>query len=126
MASIETKTILIKNNEEASSEGTLHLAVYDHNERVKRAVIALLGFWLLAVVFIPIMIVHLVAIPLFLVLGPVFAYKRYHAAAIPKEVTGRCPTCGEELKIVLEPSDRLPMWSYCSAHNDPIQLLEIT
>jgi len=126
MASLETQSIIIKNDNGVTCDGTLHLMAYDKQERVKRAAIAWGGFWLLAVIFIPIVIVHLVAIPLFLILGPVFAYKRYHAASIPKEVTGRCPTCGEELKIQLETSDRLPMWSYCSAHNDPIQLLENT
>jgi len=126
MSSIETRPIIIKNGEGATCDGTLHVETYDKQERVKRAAIALGGFWLLAVIFIPIVIVHLVAIPAFLILGPVFAYKRYHAASIPKEITGRCPTCGEELKVQLEASDRLPMWSYCSAHNDPIQLLENT
>jgi len=126
MAKIETQSIIIKNDQGAASEGTLHMAAYNKQERMKRAAIALGGFWMLAVIFIPIVGVHLIAIPLFLVLGPVFAYKRYHAVSIPQEVTGKCPTCGEELKIQLETSDRLPMWTYCSAHNDPIQLLENT
>ncbi len=126
MASTETQTIIIKNDKGDSSEGILHLETYDKQDRIKRAAIAWAGFWLLAVLFIPVLIVHFVAIPLFLILGPVFAYKRYNTESIPKEITGNCPTCGEDVQIKLEASDRLPMWSYCSAHNDPIQLLEHT
>ena len=126
MASIKTQTILIKNDKNISSEGALHSTIYEHQERVKRATMALVGFWLLALISTPVLVLHFVLVPAFLFMGPYFAYKRYHAVSVPIEVTGHCPTCDKELRIQLETSDRLPMWSYCSARHDPIQLVEIT
>lgn len=125
MASIETRMILIKNDKNISSEGSLHFTIYEHQERMKRAIIALTGFWFLALVSVLVVVLHFVLAPAFLFMGPYFAYKRYHAVSVPTEVIGHCPTCGEELRIQLDASDRLPMWSYCSARHDPIQLLEI-
>ena len=125
MATIKTQTILIKNDKNISSEGTLRFTIYDHQDRVKRAIIALAGFWLLALISVPVVVLHFVLVPAFLFMGPYFAYKRYHTISVPTEVIGHCPTCDEELTIQVETSDRLPMWSYCSARHDPIQFVEI-
>ena len=124
MAHIATQTILINNDKGGSVEGLLHLTMYDKHERIKRAAGAWVGFWLLAILSVPIMLAHFVLVPAFLILGPFFAYRRYNASAVPKEVTGRCPTCQEEICLPLEATDSLPMWTYCPANNDPVQLLE--
>jgi hypothetical protein len=42
----------------------------------------------------------------------------------PDNATGECPVCKQVMKISLEPNARFPMWTYCPASNDPIQLRE--
>ena len=123
MATLRTENIVIKNDESGISVGELHTRDLNPGDRWKRAAAGLALFWGLAVLSLPIVGLHWVLVPGFLIAGPVVAYRRYAAASIMDDATGRCPACGEEVRIALTPSDRIPKWTYCPNCNKPLQLV---
>lgn len=66
----------------------------------------------------------IVAMPGFLIAGPVMAYRRYRLVEVPDHVTGTCPTNKEKINLPLEASTRLPVWTHCQQCKTSIQLLE--
>ena len=107
-----------------SRAGNLHITDYNEADRRKRAAKAWAICWALALAAAPIIIVHLVAVPGFLLAGPFMAYRYYHIESVPKKLTGQCPSCQEQISIGLESSDTLPMWTYCPSCNTSIHAIE--
>jgi len=105
-------------------EGYLHRIEYDKNDRIKRAVIAWLVSWLLAILSLPIIFAHWVLVPGFIIAGPFIAYRYYHIMSVPKKITGSCPRCDEQMSVVMESSDKLPLWTYCSECKESVHVLE--
>ncbi|HKJ21747.1 MAG TPA: hypothetical protein VKA13_01545 [Gammaproteobacteria bacterium] len=124
MATTEQQPILLVNNDSNASEGVLHLQAYDKSDRIKRAAKAWVGFWILAVLSIPIIGAHLFLIPAFLIAGPVSAYRRYHALNTSEKATGECPVCHNQVTIPLEPKEHLDLWKYCPVCNKPLHLVD--
>ncbi len=118
------RTIRIENADNDSTIGQLHITTYSQQERTARAIKMLGLCWLLALLSLPLIGAHWVLVPGFLIAGPIVAYKRYQTAEHPSNADGECPTCKQPSSIHLEPSDTLPMWTYCSANNDPVQLID--
>lgn len=125
MAIMVTRPILIKGGD-VINEGVLHLKIFDPRERKIRAAKMLGLMWLFALLSVPIIIVHFVSVPGFLIAGPVMAYRRYKLMEVPNHVTGTCPTNKEEIDLTLEASTRFPLWTHCHQCNASIQLLEKT
>jgi hypothetical protein len=124
MATNEQQAIKLIGNDETHRLGTLNITVYNKNDRVKRA-LAILGlFWLLAALSIPIVIVHWLLVPGFLIAGPIMAYRRYLSTATTENAAGQCPHCKQDVMIELDSTDTLPKWTYCPACNKPIQLVK--
>lgn len=124
MATAESRPIRIESNDGAVSTGMLHIMKYTKKERVTRALKVLGLMWALALATLFIPIAHFVLVPGFLIAGPVMAFMRYRVIEHPDNATGECPVCRHAMKISLEPNAHLPMWTYCPASNDPIQLHE--
>lgn len=77
---------------------------------------AWLGLWAVALLCIPVPVMHLVITPLGLIFGPligalVFFKSRRMIALI--EASSRCPACGEALSISFKDSTP-PLYSMCS------------
>lgn len=125
MSTAESRPIRIESNDGEATTGTLHITKYSHKERVLRAVKVLALMWALAAAAVLIPIAHFVLVPGFFVAGPVMAFMRYRVTDHPDNATGECPVCKEAMEISLEPNAHLPLWTYCPASNDPIQLREI-
>jgi hypothetical protein len=122
MSVAETRPILIENDAGASRTGVLRVRKFSERERWWRA-LAMLGFmWGLAVATAFIPLAHFVLVPAFLIAGPVTAVLRYRAGEHVEVATGECPTCGRVTTVPLDPAARLPVWTYCTASNDPIRL----
>ncbi len=119
----KTEAIGIQSDGQGATAGTLHSVVYSSSERTGRAVKVLLLAWLLAGIAVFIPIAHFFLVPIFFIAGPVMAFSRYRAEVVPNRVCGRCPECGEEIEIPLEPSDKLPKWSYCPSCNKSLHLV---
>ena len=124
MSTTTHRPIRIENADNSSNIGQLLITAYSQPERTARAIKMLALMWALAVITVFIPLAHFVLVPGFLIAGPVLAYKRYQMAEHPSSADGVCPTCHQPSSIHLEPSDTLPMWSYCSANNDPVQLID--
>jgi hypothetical protein len=124
VAQSECRTVVIRGAGGETAAGTLHVRMYSKKDRVLRA-LAMLGlFWLLAVLAIPLMGIHLILIPAFLVLGPIMAWRRYQMRERNEQVTGECPVCRRAMSLPLDSSDHLPMHTYCPPSGDPIRLIE--
>lgn len=123
MATAGELPILLK-YEDRTSPGVLHVQSYDKRDRIKRAVIAWVGFWILAILCIPLIGIHLFLIPAFLIAGPLVAYRRFHAPFSSESATGRCPVCNNDITIKLEPKERPDLWKYCPSCDSNLHLVE--
>ena len=124
MASIEKTNIQLKDNDGKTAAGLLFTTCYAAGDRLKRALLRLLGFWLAAglAVFIP--IAHFVLVPGFLIAGPVLAYLTYQQKQARDHAEGQCPVCQAEVNIKLEAKDEIPKWSYCPACNASLEITD--
>lgn len=122
MPSIENTTICFTGNESISSTASLQTTYYDPRDRLKRALLKLGLFWLLAIASLPIIFAHWVLVPGFFLAGPWIAWRTYHVTQVHNHANGPCPTCNTEVDIKLEPSDQLPKRTYCPACNAPLQI----
>lgn len=123
MAAIEEQEVWIKVNDGVTAcDGVLFETHYTPHDRRVRAIKALGALWGLAVLLVPVPPIHLVLIPAFLIAGPVVAYGRYKTSIAANHVTGTCPTCKQDMKLVLQAADRLPMWKYCPKCSAPLHI----
>ena len=125
MLTIENTSVHIKGNDGQVTTGSLQTTHYDHSECVKRALLKLGLFWLLALASIPIIFAHWVLVPGFFIAGPWMAYRTFQVKYKYNHVQGQCPACKEDAEIKMEARDDLPKWTYCPRCNNPLQLLEV-
>lgn len=95
---------------------------YTQQERLRRALLRLGLFWLLALGSIPIVIAHWVLVPGFFLAGPWVGYRTYQLSSAHNLVTGPCPACNKDIDIALEARETLPKWSYCPDCKAPLQI----
>ena len=84
-------------------------------DRVKRAVTIFGLAMVLALIAIPIPLVHFVLVPGALLVGAVLAAVRLRQAEIFRSATGRCPFCGTEQSFSVIGRFRLPKTLHCSS-----------
>jgi len=123
MPTIENTSVHIKGNDGQVISGSLQTTHYDHSECVKRGLLKLCLFWLLALASIPIIFAHWVLVPGFFIAGPWMAYRTFQVKHARNHVRGACPVCQEDVKIKMETRDELPKWTYCPRCSNPIQIL---
>jgi len=93
----------------------LELDTLSPADRVKRAA-TIFGLGLvLALIAIPIPLVHFVLVPGAFLAGAVLAVVRLRQAEIFRSATGRCPFCGKEQSFSVMGRFRLPKKLYCSS-----------
>ena len=68
--------------------------------------------WLVAVVILPIPVVHLASIPL-AVGGPIAAYFAYQRRHKTNRVTFVCPACRHDVEMSIDPHEMPPVYVYC-------------
>jgi len=117
-----TRTIQLKSQAGETSQAEMTLHAYSSNERRKRAILTLLGFWALAALSIPILIAHFVLVPGFFIGGIVMSTKRWKTEEEAESVSGTCPNCHTDITINLEKKGELPQWQYCPVCNDSLEL----
>lgn len=124
MSTSAEQKILIDSGDYPAREGVLHVREFSQPERVKRALIAWIGFWLLAALSVPILVAHWILVPAFLVAGPWVGWRRLKTLAAPDHVTGTCPAHHGEFTLDVEPDERLPLWKPCPDCGAPLHLFE--
>ena len=125
MPTIENTLVHIKGNDGQVTSGNMFTTHYDHGESVKRAMMKLGLFWLLALASIPIIFAHWVLVPGFFIAGPLMAYRTFQMKYTRNHVQGQCPVCQEDVEIKMEARDELSAWTYCPRCDNPLHLLEI-
>lgn len=113
MATQETKSMLIRDDEKNSCAGMLHYIAFTPTDRTKRAAIMWTGCWIAAGIAVFIPLAHFFLVPAFLIAGPILFFQRSKQKDAKEKVTGTCPRCHQEIEIKLEATDQLPKWVYC-------------
>jgi hypothetical protein len=98
---------------DTSCEGLLHMRAFNPRQRMMRAAKIWGLMWFFALLSAPICGIHLVAVPAFLIAGPLMGVRRYRMMEVPDHVTGKCPSGGEEFSLAVKASDSLPMSVSC-------------
>jgi hypothetical protein len=98
-----------------SAGGVLHLQGLDVRQRLIRSAKIWGLMWLLMLLSVPLVIIHFVLVPAFLIAGPVMAVRRYRVTELPHHLSGICPSCKQDLTVAAESFDRLPIWVPCPA-----------
>lgn len=124
MAISETTPVTIKDNDSKAREGEMLTTQFEQGDRVKRALLKLGLFWLLAAGSIPIIFAHWVLVPGFFIAGPFMAIRAYKVTQQSEQVSGVCPACEVNVSIKLEADDELPKWTYCPACNAPLHITQ--
>jgi hypothetical protein len=83
-------------------------------DRVKRAAVVFGAFVAVAIVALPIPIVHLMLVPGALLLAFILGGLRLRESAIFRDVSGQCPFCGTEQHFAMLGRFRLPKDVHCT------------
>ena len=95
-------------------------------DRLKRAA-TIFGLGIvLALIAIPIPIVHFLLVPGALLIGTVLALVRLGQGEVFRTTTGRCPFCGQEQSFSVMGRFRLPKKLHCSSCQRQLLLEEAT
>lgn len=113
MAQVEHTTVSVRSDNRPQREGLYEYIAYSLSDRVRRGVVGCLGCWLVGAVVLPIPIVHLVVPPAMLILGPIVGFMRFRAELASQGVQVKCPVCDHDASVLLDASDRLPLYTYC-------------
>jgi hypothetical protein len=98
----------------APAEARAEVAVLTPSERLKRAAIVFGAFIAVALIALPIPLVHFVVVPTGLLLAVVLGLLRLSDGEIFRGVEGRCPYCGTEQQFALFGRYRLPRTVDCA------------
>ncbi len=114
---------ILAKKDSVSADGLLHIKHFDQSDCIKRAFSRLGLYWLLALGSLPIMIVHWVLVPGFLIAGPVMAILAYRTKQINDFASGECPACNNTINVKFDAKETLPKWTYCPTCKDPIHFV---
>jgi hypothetical protein len=91
----------------------VNVAVLSGADRLKRAAVILGASFGVALVALPIPIVHFILVPGSLLAGLVLAGNRLTVSEIFRHAAGRCPFCGTEQAFPIMGRFRLPKNAHC-------------
>jgi hypothetical protein len=111
---VRTLRLPLKGFGEAPTAATVELLVLTPADRLKRAAVLFGVFVAVAVVALPIPIIHLFLVPGALLLGLMLSARRLGQAQVFRRVEGRCPFCGTEQAFSIMGPFRLPRQVHCA------------
>jgi hypothetical protein len=100
----------------------VELDVLTPADRLKRAAVIIGISLAVAIVAIPIPLVHLVLVPGALVLGIIFSLVKLSQHEIFRTVEGRCPRCAAEQSFTVMGRFKLPKRLYCKSCQQELTL----
>ncbi|MEN0059040.1 MAG: hypothetical protein AAGB31_09410 [Bdellovibrio sp.] len=86
--------------------------IYSQQERTRRALKKLGMFWGLALISVPLPVVHFVLVPVFFFVGPLMAHKTYKEEITLESTTMNCPECGKSVQFN-QNSGLWPLHDFC-------------
>ena len=105
-----------------STAAQVELDVLSPTDRLKRAGVMIGISLAVAIVAIPIPLVHLVLVPGALVLGIIFSLVKLSQHEIFRTVQGRCPRCAAEQSFTVMGRFKLPKRLYCKSCQQELTL----
>jgi hypothetical protein len=120
--------VLIQNRNEQTRDkqscpGVLLGKHFTPAQRVKRATLSCAIMWLLATASAFIPLAHFLLVPVFAIAGPVLGYLRYRQEDIAEAAEGKCPSCLQEFRILLDQRTMLPHRDVCPHCDKHIQIV---
>ena len=91
----DSVAVSVLEREGRTATGTVSMRRLDKPARTKRATMALVLCWGLALVSLPIMFLHFFLVPLFAILGPILFVMRMKQESTVLGAKVECPACGE-------------------------------
>ncbi|HEX3233619.1 MAG TPA: hypothetical protein VHR41_05450 [Gemmatimonadales bacterium] len=110
---VRTLELPLKGFGASPTAAKVELVVLTPAERLKRAAVLLGVFLLVALVALPVPIVHLFLVPGALLLGLMLSARRLGQVKIFRRVEGRCPFCGTQQSFSVMGPFRLPKQVHC-------------
>ena len=98
-----TSIELTVDSAQGTARGNAEVTVVGRELALKKGVIVWLACWAVALVTLPIPIVHFIAPPLLLVLGPVLGFLVFRVCDGASDLAGgtyECPSCGKSWALV--------------------------
>lgn len=100
MSELHTAQIELRSLDGKESFGQLGIRVLSQHERLVSAGKRLLIFWAIAVAFVPVPAIHFVAVPVFLILGPIMAILAYRVdRRFVTDASIGCPVCHKSVPL---------------------------
>lgn len=124
MATKEEVAVEIKDDSNKVTAGTLYFTSFNKADRTRRAITIWVLCWVGAVVSIPIILIHYILIPAFLIAGPVLARAKLKQSIEMEKVEGHCPHHDGPFSLKMEKTDTLPKWAYCPECDKGIQIID--
>jgi chromate transport protein ChrA len=110
---VRTLELSLKGFGAPPTAATVVLVVLTPAERLKRAAALFAVFLVVALVAIPIPIIHLFLVPGALLLGVMLSARRLGQAQVFRRVEGRCPFCGAQQTFSIMGPFKLPRQVHC-------------
>ena len=104
------------------SHAQVELGALSPADRLKRAAVILGISLAVAIIAIPIPLVHLVLVPGALVIGIAFALVRLSQREVFRQVQGRCPFCHTDQSFTVMGRFRLPKKLFCASCRQELML----
>ena len=104
------------------SPATVEVAVLSPGERARRAALGFGALVAVALIALPIPLVHFVLVPAALIGAVVFAAARLRQGEIFRSAEGGCPLCGERQSFSVMGRYRVPRTLHCAACHRELQL----
>jgi hypothetical protein len=106
------------------SRARVEVAVLTPVERIRRSALGFAALLLVAVVALPIPLVHLVLVPAALLGAVALAAVRLRQGEVFRHVSGDCPFCGAQQTFTVLGRFRLPKTLYCEACHRELRLAD--
>jgi hypothetical protein len=120
---LRSQPVIVKFNDKFS-EGLLYVRDVKTPERLLYAAKIWALMWLCAALSIPIMVIHLILIPGFLIAGPILGFKRLGITEAHDHATGTCPNCQKDFTVPTKPFGCMPIWANCPSCKTWLCLLD--
>jgi hypothetical protein len=104
------------------TEARVEIAVLSPAERLKRAGLGFGALLAVAVIALPIPVVHFVLVPGAMLGAIVLGAVRLRQGEVFRSVGGSCPLCGTEQMFAVTGRFKLPRKLYCAACNGELRL----
>ncbi len=103
-----------RGSESPATEGRIRVVTWTPKDRTRRALKAWASCWGLAVLCVPIPIVHFTVLPALILTGPILAFWLNGQTSAIQGGSGPCPFCATAVPIARGP-ERFPATDLCSA-----------